>query len=250
MSPESGSEILDPEEILNDSLETLYDYQPITLTSSGSIFTYSVSLSLSSTVTLRTPDTEASNWSLHVGSIWASSLYLTDNIKYLHLDSYLTQHRKENEKIRLLELGAGAGLPGIVIAKSYPEILVTVSDYPDDKLIHALSENIKINQVSANCFARAYAWGSDPQDLLRNSSDQHSDLIPSLFSIIIAADTLWNSDLHGIFIDSLKKTRSLHFAVLFGCIAAFRVYVRCVGGEGSRRDIEKRMGRDTGRAGR
>ncbi|KAE9396872.1 hypothetical protein BT96DRAFT_921809 [Gymnopus androsaceus JB14] len=199
------SEKLDPEEILNSSLETLYDYQPITLTSTGSVFTYALksASAASTTVTLRTPDTDASNWSLHASSIWASSKYLADNVDHLHLQSHLDQRTSPDEKIRLLELGAGAGLPGIVIAKSHPEILVTVSDYPDVQLIRTLSENIANNQVSANCHARAYAWGSDPHVLLRGDSDQYSD---RGFDAIIAADTLWNSDLHGIFIDSLRRT--------------------------------------------
>lgn len=198
---------LDPEEILNSSLETLYGYQPITLTSSGSIFTYTIeSASLAGTdtsVTLRTPETDRSNWSLHASSIWASSRYLADHLDDLHLQSHLHQRVSQDEKFCLLELGAGAGLPGIVIAKCHPEILVTVSDYPDTQLIQTLSDNIANNHTSANCCARAYAWGSDPCVLFQGGSEQHSGPV---FDAIIAADTLWNSDLHPLFIETLKRT--------------------------------------------
>ncbi|KAJ3881680.1 putative methyltransferase-domain-containing protein [Lentinula edodes] len=195
---------LDPEEILNSSLETLYDYQPITLASTGSVFTYNLKKSKDSAinVTLYTPDTDASNWSLHASSIWASSQYLVDYIDDLHLESHISAISQE--KVRLLELGAGAGLPGIVIAKSHPDsVLVTVSDYPDEKIIQTLSENIEINRVSSNCCAKAYAWGTDSGELLLG---QPSNQIPCLFDVVIAADTLWNSDLHTVFIDSLKRT--------------------------------------------
>ncbi|KAJ3857590.1 putative methyltransferase-domain-containing protein [Lentinula lateritia] len=195
---------LDPEEILNSSLETLYDYQPITLASTGSVFTYTLKNSKDSAinVTLYTPDTDASNWSLHASSIWASSQYLVDYIHDLHLESHIAAISQE--KVRLLELGAGAGLPGIVIAKSYPDsILVTVSDYPDEKIIQTLSNNIEINRVSSNCCAKPYAWGTDSGELLLG---QPPNQIPCLFDVVIAADTLWNSDLHTLFIDSLKRT--------------------------------------------
>ncbi|KAF8825665.1 hypothetical protein HHX47_DHR6000171 [Lentinula edodes] len=195
---------LDPEEILNSSLETLYDYQPITLASTGSVFTYNLKKSKDSAlnVTLYTPDTDASNWSLHASSIWASSQYLVDYIDDLHLESHIAAISQE--KVRLLELGAGAGLPGIVIAKSHPDsVLVTVSDYPDENIIQTLSENIEINRVSSNCCAKAYAWGTDSGELLLA---QPSNQIPRLFDVVIAADTLWNSDLHTVFIDSLKRT--------------------------------------------
>ncbi|KAH7867837.1 putative methyltransferase-domain-containing protein [Lentinula edodes] len=195
---------LDPEEILNSSLETLYDYQPITLASTGSVFTYNLKKSkdFAINVTLYTPDTDASNWSLHASSIWASSQYLVDYIDDLHLESHIAAISQE--KVRLLELGAGAGLPGIVIAKSLPDsVLVTVSDYPDENIIQTLSENIEINRVSSNCCAKAYAWGTDSGELLLA---QPSNQIPRLFDVVIAADTLWNSDLHTVFIDSLKRT--------------------------------------------
>ncbi|KAJ4475054.1 putative methyltransferase-domain-containing protein [Lentinula aciculospora] len=189
---------LDPEDILNSSLEILYDYQPITLAFTGSVFTYT-SNSSALTVTLHTPDTDASNWSLHASSIWASSQYLADHLEDLHLEYHIAN--SQQQKIHLLELGAGAGLPGILIAKSYPDILVTVSDYPDDQLIRTLSENIENNRVSFNCHAKAYAWGTDSSTLLQSSSP-----FPHLYDVIISADTLWNSDSHGIFVDSLKGT--------------------------------------------
>ncbi|KAF9073273.1 hypothetical protein BDP27DRAFT_1319138 [Rhodocollybia butyracea] len=179
---ESG---LDPEEILNSSLEILYDYQPITLASTGSVFTYTLKSSFADhssealqTVTLRTPDTDASNWSLHASSVWASSKYLADNLDDLHLKDHISRRRSgnKNDKVRVLELGAGAGLPGIVIAKSYPEIHVTISDYPDEQLIRTISGNIENNRVSANCYAKAYAWGSGPVVLLGDHSDSSSNL--------------------------------------------------------------------------
>ena len=186
---------MDAEDILFDSLQTLYDYHPITLTTQGSLFTYTSTTSIS--ITLRTPDTQASNWSLHANSIWASSIYLADHIADLNLDRYI---KPDEKKIRVLELGASAGLPSILVAKLFPtSALVTVTDYPDDKLIKTLKNNVQSNNVADRCKVLPYAWGSDPTLVLGNGNSKG-------FDVVIAADTLWNPELHPIFIDSLKST--------------------------------------------
>ena len=202
---------MDAEDILFDSLQTLYDYQPITLTTQSSLFTYTSTSNPDSTkdpisFTLRTPDTQPSNWSLHADSIWMSSIYLADHILDLNFDLYInnfesdSSQEEETRKIRILELGASAGLPSILVAKLFPtSALVTVTDYPDDKLIETLKNNVQSNNVADRCKVLPYAWGSDPTLVLGNGNSKG-------FDIVIAADTLWNPELHPIFIDSLKST--------------------------------------------
>ncbi|KAF7308903.1 hypothetical protein MKEN_01090800 [Mycena kentingensis (nom. inval.)] len=183
----------DPEDILSTSLETLYDYQPITLSSTNSLFTFTIP-STGSTITLRTPDTEAANWSLHASAVWAASRFLAQHISYLDLPS------DPQKRLKLLELGASAGLPSIVIAKCYPHVSVVATDYPDDKLIAALAENVASNSASVNCKALSYGWGSDPVAAQLFEPDGEK------FDFVVAADTLWNPDFHKIFVDSLSAT--------------------------------------------
>ncbi|KAF9038471.1 putative methyltransferase-domain-containing protein [Panaeolus papilionaceus] len=192
----------DPEDFLFDSLQTMYDYHPITLTTSGARFTYVPKQNLSNctqekliSITLDTPDTAATNWALHASSIWVSSIYLADHINELDLKSLAARN---DEPLELLELGASAGLPSIMIAKSHPNVRVTVTDYPDEQLIKTLSANVTKNDVSSNCRALPYAWGTDPAPILPRKCDG--------FDVVVAADTLWNSELHDIFIDALKQT--------------------------------------------
>ena len=187
--------ILDPEDILFDSLQTLYDYHPIILTTRGSLFTYT---SRSIPITLRTPDSHPSNWFLHANSIWVASIYLADHIADLNLDLFInSKSDSEGDKIRVLELGASAGLPSILVAKLFPGALVTVTDYPDDELIKTLRNNVEDNNVADRCKVLPYAWGSDPTTVLGSSRG---------FDVVIAADTLWNPELHSIFIHTLKST--------------------------------------------
>lgn len=113
----------------------------------------------------------------------------------------------------MLELGAGAGLPGILIAKTHPSVQVTVSDYPDETLIRTLSDNVERNGVSDRCRVVPYAWGSDIAVLNREIGDKG-------FDVVLAADTLWNRDLHLLFIDTLckvsKKTANARIHLIAG----------------------------------
>ena len=67
--------------------------------------------------------------------------------------------------------------------------------------------------MSDRCRIVPYAWGSDPSPLLL-SQNAHEDPTPG-FDVVLAADTLWNSDTHHIFIQTLRLTlkRSPHARV-------------------------------------
>lgn len=192
----------DPEDILSSSLQTLYDLTPITYSNPGSVFKYTTKETLVSNprkiIELKTPDTQASNWELHASSIWVAAVYLADHIEDLKLHQF-----RDREVVRILELGAGAGLPSILIASVFPNARVIVSDYPDAYLIQTLSRNVQRNGVSAS-HARAvpYDWGTNISPLI-DGGIQGAPENGQLFDIVIAADTLWNPALHRRFISSL-----------------------------------------------
>jgi len=197
----------EPEDILSVSLESLYEYTPITYSSAGSIFTYTVKSlpSSQSTITLHTPDTQPANWSLHASSIWVSAVYLSDHLADLHVEEHAS-HLLPGERLRILELGSGAGLPGICIAKTYKDVLVTVSDYPDKHLIRTLSENVQRN-TSTHCHVIPYSWGSDIASFGNKKGG---------FDVIVAADTLWNPELHFVFLETLRMAlRKTHGARVY-----------------------------------
>jgi nicotinamide N-methyltransferase len=201
----------DPEDFLSDSLETLYNYKPITLTTSGAPFTYTIEPDAQQcasgqkpvVISLRTPDTAATNWALHASSIWRSSIYLCDHISDLrlrdHIRSKAQAGSEANGPLRVLELGASAGLPSIAIAALYPDVQITVSDYPDEALIATLDKNVRRNGVENRCRAVPFAWGTEPR-LVLFDVDTHK------FDVVIAADTLWNPDLHDIFTHAIVTT--------------------------------------------
>jgi len=194
---------LSSEDFLSESLQTLYDYQPITVTTSGGPFTYTLKSPIRTdpdfeppTISLHTPDTSATNWALHASSIWISSVYLADHLEDLDIPSHL-QSQAPGNPVRVLELGASAGLPSILISKLYPALSVTVTDYPDEELIRTLADNVRRNGVIQQCRALPFAWESDPSTILQHGHK---------FDLVIATDTLWNPDLHAIFIHALGST--------------------------------------------
>ncbi|KAG5219721.1 calmodulin N-methyltransferase [Salix suchowensis] len=199
----------DAEDILADSLDTLYECQPVSLSSPGRHFVLQLNHRNHSTDTLsieprkpisiscRVPDTQSSNWSLHASSVWVASVYLTEHIQELHLEDYLSPLTSPANRINVLELGAGAGIPSIAISKLIEDscIHITSSDYPDDQLISALEDNVQTNDVASKCKVVPYAWGSTSETTVDRG-----------FDVVIAADTLWNSDTHAIFVETLQKT--------------------------------------------
>ncbi|KAI6041312.1 WD40-repeat-containing domain protein [Pisolithus marmoratus] len=175
----------DPEDILSSSLQTLYDFTPITHSTPGSIFTYIIEPTLlpisnaARVIELETPDPQPSKWDLHASSIWIAAVYLADHIEDLELHRF-----QDREVVRVLELGA-------------------VSDYPDEHLIRTLSENILQNGVSGVARAVPYDWGTNISALVDAYGDRETPQNDVLFDVIIAADTLWNPALHKQFIQSL-----------------------------------------------
>jgi nicotinamide N-methyltransferase len=175
----------DPEDILSDSLSTLYDYAPITHSSPGSDFTYTHPAS-GQTIVLRTPDTAPANWALHASSIWVAALFLADHIAELGLPDAPDSPDASDltpRVVHVLELGAGAGLPSILLAATHPRVRVVSSDYPDASITQTLEANVTRNGVGARCSVVPYAWGADPAPLRG-------------FDVVLAADTLWSPDLH------------------------------------------------------
>lgn len=84
------------------------------------------------------------------------------------------------------------------------------TDYPDDAIIVSLEHSVKRNSASGVRVV-PYAWGSNPASLLTHA--------PSGFDVVLAADTLWNSDTHGLLIQSLACTLGRREDARAHCVA-------------------------------
>lgn len=220
-------------DVLESSLQSLYGFTPIVHSSGGSLWEYAGpkkdeikahcnGISEATAITLRIPDTSAKNWGLHASSIWVASIFIADQIcsdtNWLN-ETIATNHTTARSKLRVLEIGAGAGLPSILIAKRHPERLgqVVISDYPDDGIMSALRENVEMNFTEAD---------SASKDILTVAPFDWLDASPTSFDIgdgfdlIIGTDVLWNSELHAPMLESitrcLKKDESAKILLVAG----------------------------------
>jgi len=186
-------------DILEGSLELLYGFTPIVHSSAGSLWTYNTP-DPSLSVRLRVPDTHARNWNLHAGSVWVAAIHLADQISSDEdwLSSTLPRLQvSPNNKVRILEIGAGTGLPSILLAKLRTNLIdqVIMTDYPDDGIMRALRENVQMNFDSESSH-------NSPNDFISVVPYDWLDTSPPLFEInpgfdlVIGCDVLWNSELH------------------------------------------------------
>lgn len=175
---EASTDPIDSLDIFSTSLFSLYSELPATISSPKDSVTFSG-------VTVSPPETDPRNWALQAHGVWRSAIYLAE-----HIDILGDLHEKD-----VLELGAASGLPGISIAKRCTPNSVTLSDYPDPKIIHTLLANVKRNNIPSFVKMRVigHAWGTDALEL-------------GAFDVIVAADTLWLSEQH----ENLCRTLAKH----------------------------------------
>lgn len=157
------------------------------------VYKFSNKLSTPDLVMVSSP-TSANNLMAHY--IWQSSIVLSDlisgNKEDCEFSAYL--HRKNVNKISIIELGAGAGLPSFVCDRLHAKRVVC-TDYPNEVVLKNLYENCKCNSTSRSLIITSHKWGDDCKTLLLLNGN-------CKFDCIIACDTLWQTGGH----DDLLKS--------------------------------------------
>lgn len=130
------------------------------------------------------------------------------------ISSYLESHPELVRGKKVLELGAGAGLPSLVCAHLEAKCVV-VTDYPDAALIENLKRNIesfkneiketkKVDDVKSSIVVEGHCWGEDCQNIL-NHVEAFDGEKPG-FDILVLADLLFNHSEHGKLLDTVQRT--------------------------------------------
>lgn len=138
-SPSSAS--VDPLDIFDTSLAAIFSVPPISFStySPSSLHTYnppsSAASPLSAPIELRLAEPPANLTSLQANYLWLAGVYLADLLSLGEIDV--------GEGSRVAELGAGAGLPGIVAARRGAEVVS--SDWGDPAILSTLHDNFERN---------------------------------------------------------------------------------------------------------
>ena len=113
----------------------------------------------------------------------------------------------------VLELGAGAGLPSLVVAKSGARTVrtnpsnslplcmrltiwfaqVVMTDYPDQALVDNMKYNAAQNGVEVQVAVRGYVWGRPVEPLLEPTGAKKFDLILLSDLIFHHAEVRWGA---------------------------------------------------------
>ncbi|KAI5370331.1 putative lysine methyltransferase, S-adenosyl-L-methionine-dependent methyltransferase [Septoria linicola] len=141
--------------------------------------------------------------------LWNASLKMSELI------SSPPDSRWDVENQRVLELGAGTGLAGIVAALAGSRESI-ISDYPSDEVLDNIRKNTT-HALPADTATRArvqgYAWGDADSDFARDNA--HS------FQRIMAADCFWMPVQHAHLVKSMLHMLSLSPEARVLAIAGF-----------------------------
>ncbi|KAK1927208.1 putative nicotinamide N-methyltransferase [Papiliotrema laurentii] len=137
-----------------------------------------------------------------VGShpLWGHYLWNTSRV----LSNYLLRNPPLYQGRRVLELGAGAGLPSLVSAVSGADAVV-VTDYPDQPLVDNLRWNVDCN-VPASLRDRVdvdgFVWGANVTSLLGKGKGKEVE--GGKYDLIILSDLVFNHSQHPALISSVN----------------------------------------------
>ncbi|KAI9438970.1 nicotinamide N-methyltransferase [Lactarius indigo] len=120
--------------------------------------------------------------------------------------------------LNVLELGAGAGLPGLVTAKSGARTVV-LTDYPDRALVDNMAHNVAQNGVDSEHVAvLGYVWGRPVEPLFEPLS-RTADA--TKFGLIILSDLIFNHSQHRALLWTCERAIASR-----GCVLVFFTHHR------------------------
>ncbi|KPV77504.1 uncharacterized protein RHOBADRAFT_41497 [Rhodotorula graminis WP1] len=167
----------------------------------GSLFTWCAPLRAPSPLLLAVPVPPSRTRDKYSSFVWNASILLADKIAAKEI---------EVEGKRVLELGAGLGLPGLVAAHVGAD-LVVLTDYDEsaalDDTARAVDEALPVG-LQRKVYVVPHTWGTRIDSLL--------SLAPS-YDLVLVADCVWSPALHASLVDSLRAllSASPHATVCF-----------------------------------
>jgi predicted nicotinamide N-methyase len=136
------------------------------------------------------------------GKLWDASLLMSSWV--LENPSYFPQPRPGRRRPRILELGAGLGLVGLVAARSLRAVAVTLSDY-DTAVLLNLAHNIALNfppggdnpPETTQIDFRDFWWGvfasqTSSEERGKGVAERDMAFLLGAFDMIVASDVVYS----------------------------------------------------------
>ncbi|GAA5974938.1 hypothetical protein JCM5350_004512 [Sporobolomyces pararoseus] len=197
----------DPLEVFSSSLHSLFDHVVPANGDPLELFSYNPPASTPPQPHLvcRIPPQQVN--SLFAHHVWNASLILADRISTSNIDGLeMVQKGGEDEGgMSVCELGCGAGIPGLIAARSPKVKRVVLTDYDDSLLIENLRGNIELaykddEPIQQKLRALGHTWGeSQSLEKIFELNDNER------FTHVLMADTLWLTEAQTSLVSSLTK---------------------------------------------
>ncbi|MBW0509325.1 hypothetical protein O181_049040 [Austropuccinia psidii MF-1] len=141
--------------------------------------------------------------------LWGHVLYPASVLLARYIENNSASLFPENQSIKVLELGAGGGLPGLTCVLSGAALVVS-TDFPDPDLIHNLEWNANTNltdSLRSRLIVQGLKWGAKVDHLFSRISPISSNDVPnnkatnssspkSGFDLILLSDLVFNHSEH------------------------------------------------------
>ncbi|GAA6015839.1 hypothetical protein JCM11491_007204 [Sporobolomyces phaffii] len=218
-----AAELEDPLDVFSSSLESLFDHVMPARGDPLELFNYLPPADLPP-LECRIPPQQ--NNSLFAHHVWNASLILADRISTSHIAG-LEMRRSPDDagevegEMSVCELGCGAGIPGLIAARSPAVRHVVLSDYDDPLLIDNLRDNIHLGykddeRIRRKLVAIGHTWGE--AESLATILESNGN---TRFTHVLLADTLWLTNAQSALLSSLTQLLALTPSARVHVVAGF-----------------------------
>ncbi|KAK4687952.1 EEF1A N-terminal glycine/lysine methyltransferase, partial [Tremellales sp. Uapishka_1] len=185
------SDAEDPTDIFDTGLSNLFFIPPIAFSTSSpsAFYAYTPPRTASQPIQLRLPDPPANLTStLQANNLWLSSLYLAD---LLSLSEIIVDGK------HVAELGAGAGLPGIVARRDCAPKSVLSTDWGVEEVLSVITGNFQRNcKGEGQWVVSGHEWGTDVSNLMKEDGR---------LDVLLLADVIWVTAAHQALLNSVFR---------------------------------------------
>ncbi|EIW68247.1 hypothetical protein TREMEDRAFT_63420 [Tremella mesenterica DSM 1558] len=138
-----------------------------------------------------------------VGShpLWGHHLWNTSRV----LSDFLLRHDEMVKGKKVLELGAGAGLPAIISSLAGAEKTV-ITDYPDEALLENIRWNVDCNvPAGRRPTVEGHVWGRNVEELVPQGTSGGKD---RGYDLLLLSDLVFNHSQHAALVQSVNALLS------------------------------------------